>query len=357
MQKYCFLSVFLKLKFKKAGKMILVTGATGLVGGNLIWFLLQENERVSAIRRTTSNLDSLRTIFSFYTSTPDEYLFRIDWMIADVLDEMSIHKAMQNVTIVYHCAAVVTLGRSEDIILNTNLIGTKNIVNAALENGVSKLCFVSSIAACGNATKGELIDESSVWRESEKRSEYSKSKYLSEQEIWKGIEHGLNAVIVNPGVILGISGTQIGSSQLFSQVMKGLKFYTGGGSGYADVQDVVKVMIQLTKSDISGERFIVVSENCSNQEVLSWMADGFGRPRPFICIGKRMLWFFGFLSEVVGNIFHFEPLIDRGTAHSATNRAYYSNQKIKKNIGFQFTPIEKSIKRICGFVSDQRLEI
>jgi len=337
--------------------MILVTGATGLVGGNLMWFLLQENDRVSAICRKTSNLESLRAIFRFYTSKPDEYLLRIDWIIADVLDEKSIQMAMQHATIVYHCAAVVTLGNNEANILNTNILGTKNVVNAALEKSVSKLCFVSSIAACGKAEKGKLIDENSVWKESEKQSEYSKSKYLSEQEIWKGIEHGLKAVIVNPGVILGVSGTQTGSSQLILQVRKGLKFYTNGGSGYVDVQDVVTLMIQLTKSDISGERFIVVSENCSNKDVLSWMADGFGKPRPFICIGKRMLWIVGFTSEIVGKIFHFVPLIDRGTARSATNRAYYSNQKIKNAISFQFTPIEKSIKEFCGFILKQHSEI
>jgi len=337
--------------------MILVTGATGLVGGNLMWFLLQENARVSAIHRETSSLESLKTIFRFYTSTPDDYLLRIDWIIADVLDEKSIQEAMQHATIVYHCAAVVTLGSNEDIILETNLIGTKNIVNAALEKGVRKLCFVSSIAACGKAENEKLIDENSVWKESEKYSEYSKSKYYSEQEVWSGIQQGLKAVIVNPGVILGVSGNETGSSQLFSQVKKGLKFYTKGGSGYVDVRDVVKAMIRLTKSDISGERFIVVSENCSNKDVLSWMADGFGKPRPFIYIGKRTLWIVGFLSEIIGMIFRFIPLIDRGTAHSATARGYYSNQKIKNAISFQFTPIEKSIKELCLFISKQRPEV
>ena len=66
--------------------MILVTGATGLVGGHLVWHLLLNNERISAIRRSTSDLNPLRTIFRFYTSNPDEFLNRIDWKIADVLD-------------------------------------------------------------------------------------------------------------------------------------------------------------------------------------------------------------------------------------------------------------------------------
>ena len=329
--------------------MILVTGATGLVGGNLLWHLLQENERVSAIRRPTSNLEFLRTIFSFYTANPDEYLARIDWKTADVLDEKFLQEAMHGATLVYHCAAIVSLGNNADILLDTNVIGTKNIVSAAMDNGIRKLCFVSSIAACGKAEHGKMIDENSVWKDSPNRSLYSRSKYYSEQEVWKGIEAGLNAVIVNPGVILGVSGNNSGSSQLFSRVRRGLMFFTDGGSGYVDVQDVVKAMIQLVKSDITGERFVLVGENCSNKDMLSWMADGFGKRRPLINIGKRLLWLVGVLSENLGKIFQFSPIIDRRTAFSITNREYYSSSKIEKELGFRFKPIEKCIKEVCEF--------
>ena len=329
--------------------MILVTGATGLVGGNLMWLLLQENNRVAAIRRPTSNLDALRIIFSFYSSTPDEYLSRIDWINADVLDINSIRTAMKDISIVYHCAALVSFDKNAETLLDTNVTGTRNVVLAALDVKIDKLCFVSSIAACGRAFNNELIDEKSVWMDSSHRSPYSRSKYYSEQEVWKGIKKGLNAVIVNPGVILGVSGNKAGSTQLFSQVQKGLMFYTNGGSGYIDVQNVVKAMIQLTKSNISGERFILVSENCSNKDILSWMADGFGKRRPFIGIGRRTLWVIGLLSEIIGKIFHSHPLIDRQTARTATNREYYSNRKIENRIGFQFSTVEKCIKEVCLF--------
>ncbi len=329
--------------------MILVTGATGLVGGHLLWHLLQENERVSAIRRSTSNLGPLRTIFSFYTTNPDVFLDRIDWKIADLLNFSSISEAMNGVDIVYHCAAVVSLGNSESSLLDTNVTGTLNVVQAALEKDIKKLCFVSSIAACGKTIHSEIIDENGVWIDSIDQSLYSKSKYYSEQEVWKGIQKGLNAVIVNPGVILGVSGQNIGSSQLFYQVQKGLMFYTNGGSGYIDVQDVVKAMIQLVKSEISGERFVLVGENCSNRDVLSWMADGFSKRRPFIGIGKRTMLSIGYLSEIIGKLFNFNPLIDVGTAKSAINREFYSSQKIEQALGFEFKPIQQCIKEVCDF--------
>jgi hypothetical protein len=109
-------------------------------------------------------------------------------------------------------------------------------------------------------------------------------------------------------------------------------------------------MIQLTNSDISGERFILVGENCSNKDILSWMADGFDKPRPFICIGKQLLLVIGYISEVFGKLFHFKPLIDPGTARSATNREYYSSNRIQEAIGFRFTPIKKCIQEVCRFM-------
>ena len=331
--------------------MILVTGATGLVGGNLLWFLLQKHEMVFAIRRKTYNIKPLHTIFSFYSSNPDAYLKRIQWIDADVLDLDSIRKAMNDIEIVYHCAAVVSLGSSENNLLETNVIGTRNMVNSALESGVKKMCFVSSIAACGYEPAGKLITEKSVWNEKYEHSVYAKSKYESELEVWKGVEKGLTAVIVNPGVILGVSGTKTGSSQLFSQVQKGLAFYTNGGSGYVDVQDVVKVMIQLTDSGISGERFILVSENCSNKDVLSWMADGFGKFRPFIGVGKNLMLMIGFLLEFGAKIMGKKSLIDLGTARSAIHRSYYSSEKVKQMIDFQFKSIETCIHEVCNFMS------
>lgn len=329
--------------------MILVTGATGLVGGNLMWYLLQENERVSAIRRITSDLKPLHTIFSFYTNQPDEFLSRIDWIIADLLDEQSIQLALQNIETVYHCAAVVSLSNDSDILMETNISGTRNIVNAALKTRVLNFCFVSSIAACGKAAVNELIDENTPWNETENRNFYSLSKYYSEQEVWKGISKGLNAVIVNPGVILGVSGTKSGSSQLFAQVKKGLIFYTNGGTGYVDVQDVAKAMMELVKKKVYGERFVLVGENCSNKEVLAWMADGYGKRRPYFCIGKSIFWIVGLISEILGKILRFNSSINRYTALSATNRSYYSNKKIQNTIDSTFNTIEHCIHEVCEF--------
>ena len=334
--------------------MILVTGATGLVGGNLLWFLLQDHEKIVAIKRKTSNIKTLRTIFSFHTNQPDEYLNRIEWREADVLNADSLSKVMKDISIIYHCAAVVSVGNGSENMIKTNVAGTRNIVSVALKSNIQKFCFVSSIAACGQTQKNQPIDENSTWNDNNNRSPYSLSKYYSEQEVWKGIEKGLNAVIVNPGVILGFSANNTGSSQLFYQVKKGLKFYTMGGSGYVDVQDVVKAMIMLTNSNVRSERYILVNENCSNRDVLWWMADGFSKKRANIKVNRLVLYIAGFCAEILGKIFRFTPIIDRKTATTATNRQYYSNQKLLNQFDFKYQPLDKSIKAVCEFMKNQQ---
>jgi nucleoside-diphosphate-sugar epimerase len=333
--------------------MILVTGATGLVGGNLLWFLLKENEKIVAIKRKTSSIKTLETIFSYYTTEPRSYLNRIEWREADVLNSESLSKAMIGVSKVYHCAAVVSVGKGSDAMVETNVSGTRNIVEACLNSKIEKLCFVSSIAACGKSANSGTIDEKAVWEDNENKTPYSRSKYYSEQEVWKGIEKGLDAVIVNPGVILGVSGNNSGSSQLFFQVKKGLLFYTEGGSGYVDVEDVVKAMILLTNSQVKSERFIIVNKNCSNKEILWWMADGLGKQRAKFNVSRPILYSAGFCAEMLGKIFRFTPLIDRNTAKTATNREYYSNKKLLSQFDFEYHDLQTKIKAICSFIKNQ----
>ena len=329
---------------------ILVTGGTGLVGGHLLWHLLQQHDQVIALKRNTGKLTILKTIFSFYTETPDDFLQRIEWRTADINDHIALKENVSEIDIVYHCAAIVSLGKGSTALMDTNVAGTRNMVELALSLNVKKFCFVSSIAACGSAVDKTYSDEQTPWVANENKSMYALSKYNAEQEVWKGIKKGLNAVIVNPGVILGASGSVSGSSQMFFQVQKGLIFYTLGGSGYVDVRDVVRAMIQLVDSNISAERFVLVGENLSNKEILTMMADGFGKLRPFINVSKSLLIVVGGIVEGMGKIFHFNPLIDRSFASSATNRSYYSSQKIIKALDFKFTPVSECVDAVCKYM-------
>lgn len=331
--------------------MILVTGATGMVGGHLLWHLLQKHEKVVAIHRSTANLQYTEKIFSFYTDQPAYYLSKIEWRIADILDLTSLMQVSTDIDVIYHCAAVVSLGGKQNNILDINVEGTRNMVEMALSRKVKQFCFVSSIASCGNGNTDSPVDENTTATNISNRSMYAQSKYFSEKIVLDAVSHGLNAVVVNPGVILGFTGVPTGSAQLFYRVKKGLPFYTPGGTGYVDVQDVVAIMIRLMEMGCYGEKFILVAENNSNREILNFMADGFEKKRPFIFINKQMMLLIGFLSEIFSKITGKQTMIDRGTAKSAVHRTWYNNDKIRNRLNFTFKPVNLTVTEICSAIN------
>jgi dihydroflavonol-4-reductase len=170
--------------------MILVTGGAGLLGNALIEMLLKKGEKVRVIYNSTALVVNLTTNFQTIQ--------------CDILDVYALEDAMQGVTEVYHCAGLVSFNpKDEKKLYSINVEGTANIVNAALNAGVRKLVHVSSVAALGRIRPDEMIDETMVWTEETSNSKYGHSKYLGEMEVWRGVAEGLNAVVINPSIILG----------------------------------------------------------------------------------------------------------------------------------------------------------
>ncbi len=329
--------------------MILVTGATGLVGGHLIWHLLQENSQIIAMKRANSDVEGLKKIFQFYGSDADALFKKITWKEGDVENYDTLFSAMEGVEYVYHCAAMVDLGKNSQRMIDVNVGGTENIVRAALNRKVKKLCFVSSIAALSNGNENKPTDENTPFHENERTTLYGESKRLGEKVVHEAILKGLNAVTVNPGVIIGYSKNMTGSGELFKRVKKGLPFYTNGITGYVNVQDVVKAMIVLMKSEVKNERFVLVGENKTHKDVLRNIADGYGKYRPFIGMGKSLISI-SYALEMLGKLVGFTPLIDSSSARTSISKKRYSSEKFKKTFpDFQFSSIENTIHKICQF--------
>ena len=225
--------------------MILVTGGTGLLGSHLLFQLVKHGKKVRAIKRKGSNTAMVERIFSYYSDDPHGIFSSIEWMDADILDYGAMEDALDGIEEVYHCAAVVSFdSRDHNLMKKVNTGATANLVNLCLHHKVKKFCHVSSIATLGRTDNDGVTDEETYWKTSRKNSFYSVSKYGAEREVWRAMEEGLNAVIVNPSVILG-PGFWHGNSGLFRLVDHGLKYYTEGVNGYVDVRDVANAMILL----------------------------------------------------------------------------------------------------------------
>jgi nucleoside-diphosphate-sugar epimerase len=267
----------------------------------------------------------------------------------DMTDIFSLEEAMEGVTGVYHCAALMSFeAKDHRRMLQINSSGTANVVNAALQKGVGRLCHVSSIAALGRPEKNsDIINESLLWKSSRNNSVYSVSKYESEREVWRGIAEGLEAVIVNPSIILGFTGIDNGSAKLFSTAWKGLRFYPVGVNGFVDVRDVASAMVLLMEGGIRNERFILNADNIPYKRLFELMAAAFGKPGPKYRVGSVPASFAWRAERLRSWITRNPPLLTRETARTSSNRHYYSSEKIQKTTGFQFRPIEETIEHHC----------
>lgn len=336
--------------------MILVTGGTGLLGSHLLFDLAQKGLVVRAIKRKTSDISMVHKVFSYYSDQADDLFGKIRWVEADLLDFGAMEEALQGITEVYHTGAIVSFYPSDHkTMLKVNIDGTANLIHLALEHQVQKFCYVSSVATLGRAENDGISDEETHWKPSSKNSVYAISKYGAEREVWRGIEEGLKAVIVNPSLILG-PGFWNDNSGLFRLVWEGLKYATIGVNGYIDVRDITRSMIGLMEKGIFGERFICSSENLTYMEFFTLVAKYLKKPAPVINVPPAMTAIAWRIEAIRSFLTGSKPEITREMAVTTSQVYQYSHEKIRKALGVEFIPVEVSIREICDFfLKDQRI--
>ncbi len=313
--------------------MILVTGGAGLVGKELINQLLAKGKNVRAI----------------YNSTKIEAKQNLDIVKCDILDITTLEEIMQDVTEVYHCAALVSFApKDAEKLYKINVEGTANIVNACLNAGVRKLVFVSSVAALGRIREGQTVNETMQWTAETSNSVYGQSKYLAELEVWRGAAEGLQVAVVCPSIILGYSDWNSSSTKLFKSVYDGFPWYSTGTSGFVDVADVAAAMLALMERNISNEKFILAAENITYQYVLNNIAKGFNKKAPT----KKVTPFLAGLTwrlEAIKSFFtNSSPLITKETAATALTNVVYDNSKLLQALpNFKYKKLEDTIAETC----------
>ena len=321
--------------------MVLVTGGSGLLGTELIKQLLEQGNDVRAI----------------YNNTPLQAFQskRLQQFQCNILDPTSLEEAMKEVEHVYHCAAIVTFNpaRKREL-FKINVEGTTNVVNAALVTGVKKLLHVSSVAALGRLRDNETITEEMNWTPETSNSNYGESKYLAELEVWRGIGEGLEAVMVNPVIILGAGDWNGGSSKIFKSVYEEFPWYAEGVSGFVDVRDVAKAMIALTESNISSERFIISAANRSYRDIFNLIAKAFGKKQPHKKVTPTIAKIVWRLEALKHRFTGKEPLVTKETAASAMAKVSFDNSKLTKFLpDFSYHSIEETISYTCALLQQK----
>ncbi|MEO6405267.1 MAG: NAD-dependent epimerase/dehydratase family protein [Ferruginibacter sp.] len=316
--------------------MIIVTGAAGLVGNTLTRQLLEQGKKVRAL----------------INKTPLEIQHaNLEQVYCDILDVIALENAFENADQLYHCAGLVSfLPADEHKLYKLNVEGTANVVNAAVTAGIKKMVHVSSVSAMGRIRQDEEIHEEMQWTKKTSNSTYGHSKYLGEMEVWRGLAEGLDAVIVNPVIILGPGNWNEGSTKIFKSVFEEFPWYTEGVSGFVDVRDVSDAMIQLMESDISAERFIISGGNHAFRQVFNTIAMSFGKKLPH----KKATPFisrFVVIVEKIKEIFSGKPpMITKETAATAMAKVYFNNKKLFKFLpAFQYHSLSDTIDYSCNY--------
>lgn len=334
--------------------MNLVTGGTGIVGSHIIVDLLRQNLPVAAIKRATSNSNIVKELLK---ETNELSLFEnIKWFDGDLLNTNSLLDAMKGVNRIFHCAAFVSFDPKDKAeMFKTNIEGTANIVNCAIQSGVKELLYTSSTAAIGKQKKGQVITEKLTWDAGAKNSYYSLTKYFAELEVWRGQEEGLQVGVVNPGVIIGPGEWGKSSTNIFTTMWKGLKFYSKGANGFVDARDVSKALITMAQKSHFGERYLLISENLSFKHFFELVADSINKSAPSIAtsaFASKIAWR---LSWVWSRLSGQRALITKETARSAIAIQEYSNQKIKTDLQFEFIPVAKAVQRTGKLFLESRV--
>ena len=325
--------------------MILITGGTGFLGAHLILKCSIMKLKIRAIYRRQEKVNEVELFFKKFAPKDDKNCFeRIEWIKTNLNDIISLDMALIGVDQVYHCAAKVSFANfHKDKLLKTNVEGTTNIVNLCIKHKVKKLVYVSSIASIGAEKDIKIINESSSWFKNQKHTHYAYSKFASEMEVWRGIQEGLNAIIVNPGVIIGYDFSSNSNNFIFNRVNKESLFYSIGRIALVDVSDVVKAMILLMSSNIKNERFILVSENMSQKEFFDKIALKVKKRKARFPLKRGILTSL-LIAEKILNIFRIKKrFLSYALIDAVCSLQKYDGEKIKKNINFNYTQVENSL--------------
>ncbi len=330
--------------------MIFVTGGTGLVGTHLLYDLASQHKTIRALKRGSHNPETVRKVFLHYNPEGDALFNRIEWVDGDLTDICSLLDALDGVKDIYHCAALVSfLKKDRNQLLKINGEGTANLVNAALDRNIRKFGHISSTATIGQTVGGAVADESILWKNGKTISNYSISKYNAEQEVWRGVQEGLDTVIINPGIVVGPGNRNRSSNTIFKTLARGLKYYPQGANGFVDVRDVSRAIIQLMQSTVLNERFLVIGANLSFRDYFTMVATEMGHPPPSKAVSSFMVGMaWRFLS--LRRFFTGKPApISKEVARNVRNVSTFSTEKIKKTIGFEFTPMADTIANAVAF--------
>jgi len=325
--------------------MVVVTGATGHIGNVLVRELISQGTTIKAVippDEDTRPLDGL-----------DVRIVRGDICRLD-----SVESLLNKDDIVFHLAGMISIVPGKKKLLHkVNVSGTRNVVEACISKGVKRLIYTSSIHAIREPPEGTVIDETSPYDPVSVLGDYAKSKALGTLEVIKGIERGLDAVIVCPTGVIGPFDYRISDmGQLIIDFMnRNLKAYIGGSYDYVDVRDVVNGLILACEKGRSGENYILSGRQIRLFDFLLLMEEITGIKAPSFKIPALLARTVGTLAIPYYWITRTKPLFTAYSADVLASNSLVSSDKARKELGYSTHPIRESISDAIDWFKENGL--
>ncbi len=310
-----------------------------------------------AIYRTRESLGKTQKIFAYHEKNWERIFDQIQWVPCDIMDITTLTTTFKGVTHIYHSAALISFDPKDyKKLLQVNVKGTANIVNAAIANGVEKICYLSSIAALGTSMGNRPVDENTEWSPEDNYG-YAISKHLGEMEVWRASQEGVPAIILNPGVIIGPGPWKTGSGLLFSTAWKSPPRFLPNGTGFVTVNDVVNAALQLMESNIKNERFILVNQNWSYQKLMASLAKGLGKKEAQKPLKNWQLGILWRLDWCYSQLFGKPRKLSKKMAGLLQHQRVYDNTKLLDSLPqFSYDDLEDYLRKCCAIFLEEQQE-
>ena len=315
--------------------LALVTGASGLLGGNLAAELRARRVHVRAIRRASTRLDHLADL-------------DIEWVHGDLDDPASLAHACRGADVVFHAAALVAVTPTVTPALRrANVDGTAALLAAAKAAGVGRFVHVSTVAAVGLSTDGRPVGEDARWNFPDFGLDdgYATSTHQAEQLVRAAAVHDLDAVIVNPTYMFGPRDARPSSGQMIVQVVKGrAPVWTPGYNNFVDVRAVARGCVLAWERGQRGRRYILGGQNLTYREAFTRIARVAGVRPPLLPAPRLAALAVGYLGDAYQRVTGKEPVVTSVAARYAyTRRFQFTSARAEAELGYRAGPLEPAI--------------
>lgn len=313
----------------------LVTGGTGFIGANLVRALLKRGYRVRVLVRPSSDRRNLEGL-------------EVELAVGDLRDPGSLARALEGCSLLFHVGALYSFWvRPRSLIYETNVEGTRNALQAALERGVERVVYTSSVAALGLPRGKEPADETTPVEPGAIIGDYKRSKYLAEQVALEFAARGLPVVIVNPTLPVGpydIKPTPSGRI-IVDFLNRRMPAYMETGMNIVDVEDVALGHLLAAEKGKVGERYILGGENLTMKELLALLGEITGLPAPKVRLPYYPILGLSYLNAAFCALTGSVPRMTPETIRMTRHYMFYNPSKAVRELGFPQTPAREALRK------------